>query len=58
MESSHLCIWRSQVDIKIKGDWKMLIKEMRGFHWMMAYGDYLEEIGYALSKIGIKWKVV
>ena len=58
MKSPHLPICRSQVDIKIKGDWKMLIKEMRGFHWMMAYGDYLEEIGYALSKIGIKWKVV
>jgi len=22
---------------------------------MMAYGDYLKEIGYAARKIGIKW---
>ena len=51
-------ICRSQVDIEVEGDWRELLKEMRGFHWMMAYGDYLREIGYALSKIGIKWKVI
>lgn len=48
-------ICRSQVDVKIEGDWKKLLKEMKGFHWMLAYGDYLDEIGYALKKIGIEW---
>ena len=23
--------------------------------WMMTYGDYLKEAGYASRKIGIKW---
>jgi len=58
IDSPYFPICRSQVDIEIEGDWRELLKEMRGFHWMMAYGDYLREIGYALSKIGIKWKVI
>ena len=28
---------------------------MPGFHWMLVYGDYLREAGYALKKIPIKW---
>ena len=36
-------------------DWKKLIKEVRDSHWMMAYGDYIKEIGYASRKIGIEW---
>jgi L-fucose isomerase-like protein len=48
-------ICRSQQDVEIRGDWKKLIKEVRDSHWMMAYGDYLKELGYASRKIGIKW---
>jgi hypothetical protein len=48
-------ICRSQQDVEIQGDWKKLIKEVRDSHWMMAYGDYLKELGYATRKIGIKW---
>ncbi|RLG94473.1 sugar isomerase, partial [Candidatus Bathyarchaeota archaeon] len=58
IDSPYFPICRSQVDIEIEGDWRELLKEMRGFHWMMAYGDYLREIGYALSKVDIKWKVI
>jgi L-fucose isomerase-like protein len=58
LDSPYFPICRSQVDVEIEGDWRALLREMRGFHWMMAYGDYLNEIGYALSKIGIKWKVI
>ncbi|MFP4499955.1 MAG: hypothetical protein ACLFTT_03050 [Candidatus Hydrogenedentota bacterium] len=28
---------------------------MKGFHWMRAYGGYLRETGYALSKAGSDW---
>jgi L-fucose isomerase-like protein len=49
-------ICRSQQDVEIQGDWKKLKKEVRDSHWMMAYGDYLKEIGYACRKIGIKWE--
>ena len=48
-------ICRSQQDVEIQGDWRKLLKEVRDSHWMMAYGDYLKEIGYAARKIGIKW---
>ncbi|MBN1804898.1 MAG: hypothetical protein JW837_06580 [Sedimentisphaerales bacterium] len=49
-------ICRSQQDVEIQGDWKKLKKEVRDSHWMMAYGDYLKEIGYVSRKIGIKWE--
>ncbi|UCG59293.1 MAG: hypothetical protein JSU70_07235 [Phycisphaerales bacterium] len=48
-------ICRSQQDVEIQGDWKKLIKEVRDSHWMMAYGDFLKEVGYASRKIGIEW---
>jgi L-fucose isomerase-like protein len=48
-------ICRSQQDVEIQGDWRKLIKEVRDSHWMMSYGDYLRELGYASRKIGINW---
>jgi len=48
-------ICRSQQDVEIQGDWRKLLKEVRDSHWMMAYGDYLKEVGYAARKIGIQW---
>ena len=48
-------ICRSQIDVEIDGDWRALVEQMRGFHWMLAYGDHLKEIGYALRKLGIQW---
>lgn len=48
-------ICRSQVDVSIDGDWRKLMEEMVGFHWMLAYGDHLKETGYALRKLGIDW---
>ena len=48
-------ICRSQQDVEIQGDWRKLLKEARDSHWMMVYGDYLRELGYAARKIGIKW---
>jgi len=48
-------ICRSQQDVEIRGDWRKLLEEARDSHWMMAYGDYLKELGYASRKIGIKW---
>ncbi len=46
-------ICRSQIDVRIEGDQERLLQEMKGFHWMMSYGDYLKETGYALQKIGV-----
>ncbi|HEY5915584.1 MAG TPA: sugar isomerase [Verrucomicrobiae bacterium] len=48
-----LDICRSQVDVKVKGDCNALLEEMKGFHWMMSYGNYMRETGYALRKLGV-----
>ncbi len=52
-DNPFLDICRSQVDVAIEGDCDMLAQEMRGFHWMLAYGDHLKETGYALHKLGV-----
>jgi len=49
-------ICRSQIDIEIEGDWKKLLTDMQGFHWMSCYGDYMREVGYAIKKVGIEWE--
>ena len=48
-------ICRTQQDVEIQGDWKKLLNEVRDSHWMMAYGDYLKELGYACQKLGLNW---
>jgi hypothetical protein len=48
-------ICRSQLDVRIKGDWNRLTQETRGFHWMVCYDGYLRETGYALKKAGVDW---
>jgi len=48
---------RSQIDIAIDGDSGKLLTDMQGFHVQVCYGDYLQEVGYALKKIGkIEWQ--
>ena len=54
----NLDICRSQIDVKIHGDEELLLKEMKGFHWMTCYGDYLKETGFALRKVGVSWQNV
>ena len=50
-----LDICRSQIDVQIHGSTDQLLREMKGFHWMLCYGDYLKETGYALRKVGVDW---
>ena len=54
VESTAYPTCRSQMDIEIEGDWKKLLSEMRGFHWVLVYGDFLDEAEYALKKVGIE----
>ena len=54
-ENTYYDICRSQYDFIIHGNWKKFLEEHRGFHWMMALGDYTKEIGYAVRKIGLDW---
>lgn len=55
LDNPALDICTSQVDLRIQGDSRRLVDEMRGFHWMVAYGNYLREVGYALPKAGLGW---
>jgi hypothetical protein len=48
-------ICRTQIDVAIKGNDGQLAEEIRGFHWMVAYGNYLREVGYAVRKAGLDW---
>lgn len=50
-----LPICRSQQDVEIQGDWTRLRNEVRDSHWIMAYGDWLRELGYAARKLGLDW---
>ncbi len=54
-DNPDFAICRSQQDVEIQGDWKRLIHEARDSHWMMVYGDYLREAGYAAHKLGLTW---
>ncbi|MCX7425760.1 MAG: sugar isomerase [Planctomycetia bacterium] len=51
-----LPICRSQIDVKFSADTDTIAKRMPGFHWMMVYGNYLRETGYALKRIPIEWE--
>ncbi len=53
IDHPSLDICRSQFDCTIEGNWQKLLEDMRGFHWMTCYGDYLREIQYACSKVNI-----
>jgi hypothetical protein len=55
LKTPYMDICRAQVDVTIEGDMKKLLEDMVGFHWMMSYGDYRKEVGYALKKAGIEW---
>lgn len=48
-------ICRSQLDVAIKGNWEYLAEKIRGFHWMVCYGNYLREVGYAVKKASVDW---
>lgn len=48
-------ICRSQQDVRILGNWKKLIHEVRDSHWVMVYGDYLRDIGFAAGRLGLRW---
>jgi hypothetical protein len=48
---------RSQMDIRVDGNWRKLQATMQGFHTQVCYGDHLREVGYALGKLKkIEWE--
>jgi L-fucose isomerase-like protein len=55
-DNPFLEICRSQQDVRIQGNWERLLNEVRDSHWVMVYGDYLKEVGFAAPRIGITWE--
>ena len=51
-----LPICRSQIDVAFTCDTAVLAERMRGFHWMIVYGNYLREIAYALKRTDIDFE--
>jgi len=44
---------RAQVEVALDADPQEVVRSLRGFHCMLAYGDYTKEVTYAASKVGI-----
>jgi L-fucose isomerase-like protein len=57
-DNPFLPICRTQVDVRYAADDQRVNAAMPGFHWMLAYGDYRRELGYALRRVGIRWDLV
>ncbi len=51
-------ICRSQQDVRILGEWRRLLDEVRDSHWVMVSGDYLKELGYAAARVGVRWEPI
>jgi hypothetical protein len=45
---------RAQVEVQLEADTQEVLKNLRGFHCMLAYGDFRREIRYAAGKVGIQ----
>ncbi|NWG14472.1 MAG: sugar isomerase [Acidobacteria bacterium] len=58
IDSPFYPICRTQINIRVKGDFGRLAEEIRGWHWMVAFGDHLDKLGYALRKAGVGWLAV
>ncbi|HPO09621.1 MAG TPA: sugar isomerase, partial [bacterium] len=57
VETPTLQACRSQMNIAMDGDCRMLVREMEGFHAQVVYGDYLKEVGYALKQLKkLEWR--
>jgi hypothetical protein len=50
-------ICRSQIKVRFS-DTKKLYEEARGFHWSYVYGDYVDELRYALRLLKIDYVIV
>jgi hypothetical protein len=50
-----LAICRSQVDVRFQAPSLLVAERMPGYRWVLVYGNYRREIGYALRRVPIEW---
>jgi hypothetical protein len=48
-------ICRSQLEVALAADRPTVAGRVPGFHWMLVYGNYLREVGYALKQVPVRW---
>jgi len=53
LDTPVLATCRAQVEVELNADTQQVLKNLRGFHCMLAYGDYTREVAYAAAKVGI-----
>ena len=48
-------ICRTQVDVRFQAPSLTVAQRMPGYRWVLIFGDYLRETGYALRRVPIAW---
>jgi hypothetical protein len=54
VDTPFLATCRAQIEIGLDADTQEVIRNMRGFHCQIAYGDWTREVAYAAHKVGIE----
>jgi L-fucose isomerase-like protein len=54
VDTPSLATCRAQIEIALDADTQEVIRNMRGFHCQIAYGDWTREVVYAAKKVGIE----
>ena len=58
VDTPFLPTCRAQVEVALDADTQDVLRNLRGFHCMLAYGDYTREVQYAASKVGIDVQIL
>jgi hypothetical protein len=53
LDTPWLDTCRAQVEVGLDADTQQVVRNLRGFHCTLAYGDYTREAAYAAGKVGI-----
>jgi L-fucose isomerase-like protein len=53
LDTPFLDTCRAQVEVGLDADTQEVVRNLRGFHCTLAYGNYTREIAYAAKKVGI-----
>jgi hypothetical protein len=54
VDTPFLATCRAQIEIALDAATQDVIRNMRGFHCQIAYGDWTREVAYAAKKVGIE----
>lgn len=49
-------VCRTQIEVRLAVPSLLVAERMHGYRWVLVYGDYLRETGYALRRVRIAWE--